>query len=104
MAKGGKREGAGRKKGYKAIEVEKAREYLVARVVADLEPIVSAQIDLAKGIRLVDEKGNVYQKAPDKDAAKYLLDHTVGKAKEKLDVQHSGLSLTDLYDASIKHP
>ena len=48
MAIGGYRPGSGRKKGYAAIEREKAREYLVGRIAEELNPIVSAQIEAAK--------------------------------------------------------
>jgi hypothetical protein len=46
--KGGYRAGAGRKKGYSAIESEKAREFIVQRVTASLEPIVQQLIKRAK--------------------------------------------------------
>ncbi|MFZ2149755.1 MAG: hypothetical protein WAV15_01175 [Minisyncoccia bacterium] len=45
---GGYRENAGRKKGFSAVEAEKAREFIVEQVNASLEPIVSSLIDRAK--------------------------------------------------------
>ena len=45
---GGYRENSGRKKGFSAIEAEKAREFIVERVNASLEPIVLGLIDRAK--------------------------------------------------------
>lgn len=44
---GGYRENAGRKKGYSAIEAEKAREYIAGRVQESLEPIVSSLLTKA---------------------------------------------------------
>ena len=48
MNHGGKRAGAGRKKGYAAIEAEKTREYITQRVSEALEPIIDALIEHAK--------------------------------------------------------
>ena len=48
---GGKRKGAGRKKGSKAthtIEAEKAREFIIRKLVESLEPIVNKMIEQAK--------------------------------------------------------
>lgn len=46
--RGGFRENSGRKRGFSALEAEKAREFIVGRVNASLEPIVSALINRAK--------------------------------------------------------
>jgi hypothetical protein len=46
--RGGYRENSGRKKGFSALEAEKAREYIVQRVNDSLEPIISALINSAK--------------------------------------------------------
>lgn len=46
--RGGFRENAGRKKGFSAIEAEKAREFIVEKVNASLEPIIGSLIELAK--------------------------------------------------------
>ena len=81
---------AGRKKGYKAIQAEKAREYLVKRVAAELDPILTAQIESAKGLyyeKLTPEgEIKVYKDKPDINAGKYLTDQTVGKAKETVEM------------------
>lgn len=45
---GGYRENAGRKKGFSAIEAEKAREYIIEKLNASLEPIIKALIKRAK--------------------------------------------------------
>ena len=78
MAQGGARPGAGRKKGHKAshtVQAEKAREYFIARVVAELEPLLTKQIELAK--------------AGDAQMLRYLTDQVVGKAKETHEHQGS---------------
>ena len=52
MARGGARPGAGRKKGHKAshtLEALKAREYVIERIKNALQPIMDAQIALARG-------------------------------------------------------
>jgi hypothetical protein len=53
MPRGGKRPGAGRKKGYKeqaTLTKEQAREYVRQRVIKDMEPMVAAQVAHAQGI------------------------------------------------------
>lgn len=52
MGRGGKRPGAGKPKGYKharTLEKEAAREHYHNRIVAELDPLIDAQLDLAKG-------------------------------------------------------
>ena len=48
MALGGKREGAGRKKGYAAIQAEKAREAICKELEKTWKPIVLKAIEQAK--------------------------------------------------------
>lgn len=48
MAKGGKREGAGRKKAQHTIQAEAFKAYLIREVIKEKEPIVRALIDGAK--------------------------------------------------------
>lgn len=89
--KGGRIPGAGRKKAGHTIAAEAARAYVVQRVVTEIKPIMDAQVDLAKGI-YVEEKNDkgervrVYQKEPDTVSAKYLLDQTIGRAKETIEM------------------
>ena len=71
--KGGARPGAGRKKGYKAIAAEKAREYLVRRIAEELEPITDVILASAK--------------AGDTKSLEYLINQLIGKPKETLEVQ-----------------
>lgn len=72
------------------------RELLAKRVRREFKPILDAQIDLAKGI-LVKKKvtlpngktyDSYYEKKPEHEPAKYLVDQTIGKPKEI--VEHSG--------------
>jgi len=94
MARGGKRPGAGRRKGSKAshtLSAEKAREYLISEVIKDLEPIVTAQKEAARGmwVEETDIHGNrirVYKLKPDLKTGEYLLNQTVGKPKETMAV------------------
>lgn len=46
--RGGYRENSGRKRGFSAIEAEKAREFIVGRVNVSLAPIIDNLIILAK--------------------------------------------------------
>ncbi|HRH22457.1 MAG TPA: hypothetical protein PLB51_00490 [Candidatus Paceibacterota bacterium] len=70
--KGGYRKGAGRKKGFAAYEAEKAREFIVQRLSADLEPIIEKAIKQAR-------RG-------DKQARTWLFERAYGKPKETVDM------------------
>ncbi len=93
--RGGKRIGAGRKKGLASISAEKAREYTVKRIAEELEPLLTGQIELAKGLytEIEDEQEGikkVYQKAPDYRVGAFLLNQLIGKAKETSDINIEG--------------
>lgn len=95
MARGGYRPGAGRKKGSKGthtLAADKAREYTIQRVTSELDPILTAQIEAAKGMYVEVKGKKVYREKPDVQAGKYLLDQTIGKAKETVAVE--GLDFT----------
>lgn len=70
MALGGKREGAGRKKGTSAILAEKARAYIAEQLAANLAPIVEKAIEQAK--------------VGDKSARDWLSDRGWGKATQAI--------------------
>jgi len=70
MGRGGKRAGAGRKKGPATLEKEAAREVVRALVFAHLEPLVNAQITNAQGLK--------YLVVRDKKTGKFLR---VGEAR-----------------------
>ena len=76
---GGKRKGAGRKKAKHTIASEQARAYLVAQIKKHLAPIVSAQIEAAKGISYIGDKGKIFTKIPDTKVGEYLLNQVAGK-------------------------
>jgi len=87
---GGKRPNAGRKKEQRTIEKEKSREFLINRIAKDLEPIVTAQIEAAKGMYVQDKIGTmyvkVYRKLPVLSTGEYLLDQAAGKPVESVKV------------------
>lgn len=92
---GGARERAGRPFGTKmghTIEASKAREYVIKRVAEELEPIIDAKLSLAKGIWREDvndagETIKIYREKPDAASIKYLMDQTIGKATETVQVK-----------------
>lgn len=86
---GGKRIGAGRKKANHTIASEKAREFLISSIVEHLSPIVSAQIDSAKGLFYLGKEGKIYTKLPDTRVGEYLLNQVAGKAKESIELRGS---------------
>lgn len=69
MARGGKRPGAGRKKGYAAKSAEEARKVFAELISKEIEPIVKALIKKAK-------KGDIR-------ATSLLLDRAFGKPAEE---------------------
>lgn len=93
MAKGGKQPGAGRPKGtimkHTADAIE-MRKKIVETVNKNLTPLLEAKMDLALGHyeEREDKDGaiRVYQKAPDGPAIQYLLNQSVGKPKETMEV------------------
>lgn len=118
MTHGGKRAGAGRPKGSKdphTLEKEAARAALRALVMAELRPLVAAQISNAKGIRylVVREKKSgkfvrvaearakvktgeeiieVWEKDPCVQAFTDLMNRTIDRPAETLnaELEHKG--------------
>lgn len=88
--RGGKRPGAGRKKEQRTIESEKARETVIRMVTEQLTPIMEAQIESAKGLWYEETfpggVRKVFKQKPDIAAGKNLLDQTIGKAKETVEL------------------
>lgn len=119
MAKGGKRPGAGRKKGMKlqgTLDKLAAREFVRQRVTAALAPIIDSQIANAIGIKYLvtrhknsgkfirvteamarvklgedEEIIEVWEKDPSAQAADALLNRALDRAKEQeIEVKVSG--------------
>ena len=88
--RGGIRVGAGRKKGLATIKAEEARNYAVQRIAEELEPILSGQIEMAKGAyyeEITDDGERiVYRQMPDPRVASFLINQVIGKAKETTDL------------------
>ena len=87
--RGGKREGAGRKKANHTIATEKAREYLITQIREHMAPIVAAQIDSAKGLSYVGEAGKIYTQPPNTKVGEYLLNQIAGRPNLNIELnQH----------------
>ena len=71
--RGGQREGAGRKKGFAALEAEKARELIAQKLVVSFEPIVDKAIEQAIS-------GN-------QKAREWLTDRAYGKISQGMDIE-----------------
>jgi len=90
MAKGGKRPGAGRPPKHVVYETPiRAAE----RKILDRLPwLVDKLLELVDGIheeKTIGENATiVYKRAPDRQAAEYLLDRVMGKAVQPVDVTH----------------
>ena len=111
MPRGGKRPGAGRKKGYKekqTISKEIAREQLRQIVLAELKPMTDAQIANAKGIKYLvarERKGGKFVRL-DEARVKAILEgadseHEMIEVWEK---DPSTPAFTDLMNRAIDKP
>ena len=108
MARGGFRPGAGRRKGTKnpaTLSKEAAREVARQRILADIEPMLAAQIDHAKGLKYLvtrdrktgkfirvgpalaslanEETIEVWEKDPSVQAFTDLMNRALDKPKEQ---------------------
>lgn len=84
MAAGGKREGAGRKKGFPALQAEAMRKFIAEKLIPANEPIINKAIEQAE--------------AGDKAARDFLYDRAYGKPNQAVDVTSEGKALpTPLY-------
>lgn len=140
MARGGKRPGAGRPKSRRRIDreadrerrqtevwtKEAARERVRQLVCAELEPMVQAQIENAKGLRYLisrnrktgkfvrvteamartsvgksEEIIEVWEKDPSVQAFTDLLNRAIDKPKEQAQVLRHGLDLESLVAESM---
>jgi len=103
MARGGKRPGAGRKKGSKnkkTIAQEQALLVLREEILKEWGDLIKAKMNLAKGVyyekKVVDKetgetKTEIYRKLPDGASLEWLFSIVVGKPKESLDVNYPNL-------------
>lgn len=94
MARGGKRPGAGRKKGNNALLSETIRAELVKRVHKEMAPLLDALLQAAKGLYVEKDVRiggewvtRVYLEKPDIQAGKYLLDQAIGRPKETTETE-----------------
>lgn len=88
MARGGKREGAGRKVAQHTIETEAARKRLIELVVAELDELILPQIERAK-------KGDTV-------AFKELMERSLGKVTAPVDVTSKGKAIMGNHIAFVE--
>lgn len=105
MPRGGKRPGAGRKKGYKekgTLDKEAARALLRSMVMHELEPMTTAQIQNAKGIKylMVREKTGKFVRVTEAMAGS-LADEAIVEVWEK---DPSIQAFTDLLNRTLDKP
>ena len=92
---GGRRLGAGRKKGQSTIASERLRAKLIAAVEKEFPDIKTALFDSAKGHYILRRIGNnpkerVYRKSPTPEAMRIVIEQTMGRPMQPVDMQHSG--------------
>lgn len=104
MPRGGKREGAGRKKGQETLDKEAAREMVRQKVYAELGPLVDAQISNAKGISylVVRQKSTgKFMRVGELRAREHNADLEVVEVWEK---DPSIMAFSDLLNRAIDKP
>lgn len=106
---GGARPGAGRPKGKKnkeTLEIDAARRALRQRIMRNLEPIITAQLALAKGISYVYRIEKTYDKKDKLTKVEHVLVEDPYEIKEFLD-EHEGMNGVvgeDYYYITTKAP
>lgn len=112
---GGKRPGAGRKKGSKSkktIEQQLALGIMRERVLKKWDALIEAKMEMALGVFTIKyipgkdgkkQRAKVYQKLPDSGSLEYLFSMVVGKPKENVDLKIKGIQeLTDKISEILK--
>jgi len=86
---GGKRLGAGKKKGSKTaktIKKEEAEKIFFQEVLKEFLPLIKAKLELAKGLMVEKNNGDgamvVFQREPDSRSLEWLIERVLGKLKE----------------------
>lgn len=106
MPRGGKRPGAGRKKGSKVIDKEMARELLRLKVVEHFGPLIEAQIANARGLKYLmvrDKKGGKFRRL----ASEPKPGEVIGSDDEIIEVwakDPSVQAFTDLMNRALDKP
>lgn len=99
MAKGGKRDNAGRKPGSVNKSNQEIKDLIDAVAFKrhgkkGLKPLIMALFESAEGVTVEESDGkggvNVHTKEPNVMAGKVILEYRWGKPKEQIDVNHSG--------------
>lgn len=93
MANGGARPNSGPKKGAKykkTLEKEAFRAIFMEKMREKFGDIIDAQIELAKGIAIIDKKDDtgerIFDRPPSAEAGKNLIEQTMGKAPQHIEV------------------
>ena len=90
--RGGAGRGQGRKRGYKSIAAEKAREFMAKKIGEVWTPLLNAKIDLALGhkqiiiSKITGQPIDAYMTAPDASSIQYLMNQQVGRPTEKVEL------------------
>ena len=84
------------------IKRNEMRQKMLDRIEQEFQPLMDSAIDLAKGIVVYvpakdGKKSKVYEKEPNPDILKYLLDQSAGKALTSVEMS-GGLSIDNLQD------
>lgn len=100
---GGKREGAGRKKG---VPNKDRRAFMdLIHKVGKPEELIAKLKELTNGVTCIkyekDGEEKIYEKPPDPYAITYLLDQAYGKAKQSVELETSAVTWEDLLAVDV---
>ena len=102
MATGGKRPGAGRKKGIRNKTTDEVKQIInnVAKKHGGLQTIFEKLFELTEGIQVreFDKKGvpHVYDKPPDAYAARTILEFRFGRPEQSIALEGDGTSFVQI--------
>ena len=107
MPRGGKRPGAGRKRGTNGLEKEAARAMLRQMVTANLGPMVQAQIANAQGIKYLvarEKKTGKFKKLSEAEAIIDMGQESDTEVIEVWEERPNVQAFTDLLNRTIDKP
>lgn len=85
--RGGRRAGAGRKRGLASVKAEQIRAYMVKEIAKHTPLLVQTQLDIATGYHYEDVKNRrIYKREPEPRAVEYLMNQGAGKPIESLEI------------------
>ena len=77
----------------KTLRKEAYREIFLEEMRDEFRPVIRAQVELAKGIAIIDRKDDTGERIfdrPPHDVGMKLIEQMIGKPKQDAEVEHKG--------------